>query len=72
LRDELTLDDVRGRAESQSLRNLVTPKQLKYIRDLARARGVDADEECKQELNCKCNELSKRAASAFINYLKGA
>jgi hypothetical protein len=40
------------------------------IRALAREAGVDIDEECQSVLKCKTDELSKRAASSFIDHLK--
>jgi hypothetical protein len=48
--------------------DLVTPKQLGMIRALAREAGVDA--ECLSHMNCKTEDLSKRAASSLIDYLK--
>jgi hypothetical protein len=51
--------------------DLVTPKQLGMIRALAREAGVDVEEECQSVLRCKTDELSKRAASSFIDHLKG-
>jgi hypothetical protein len=55
---------------AKSMADLVTPKQLGMIRALAREAGVDADEECMNVLQCKTEELSKRAASSFIDHLK--
>lgn len=56
---------------AKSMTDLVTPKQLGMIRALAREAGVDPDEESQSVLRCKTDELSKRAASAFIDHLKG-
>lgn len=56
---------------AKSMADLVTPKQLGMIRALAREAGVDAEEECQSILRCKTDELSKRAASSFIDHLKG-
>jgi hypothetical protein len=56
---------------AKSMADLVTPKQLGMIRALAREAGVDAEEECQSVLRCKTDELSKRAASSFIDHLKG-
>jgi len=56
---------------AKSMSDLVTPKQLGMIRALAREAGIDADEECRQLLRCGTEELSKRAASSFIDHLKG-
>lgn len=51
------------------LGDLVTAKQLGMIRAIAREAGVDPEEECTQLLNCSTSELSKRAASSFIDHL---
>jgi hypothetical protein len=56
---------------AKSMNDLVTPKQLGMIRALAREAGVDADEECQQVLRVRTEELSKKAASSFIDHLKG-
>jgi hypothetical protein len=55
---------------AKSMTDLVTPKQLGMIRALAREAKVDADEECRATFNCRTEELSKRAASSFIDHLK--
>ncbi|HEX8098305.1 MAG TPA: Rad52/Rad22 family DNA repair protein [Pyrinomonadaceae bacterium] len=57
---------------AKSMSDLVTPKQLGMIRALAREAGLDPEEECQNVMRCKTDELSKRAASAFIDHLKGA
>ncbi|HYO62455.1 MAG TPA: Rad52/Rad22 family DNA repair protein [Pyrinomonadaceae bacterium] len=56
---------------AKSMADLVTPKQLGMIRALAREAGVDVEEECQSVLRCRTEELSKRAASGFIDHLKG-
>ena len=56
---------------AKSMADLVTPKQLGMIRALAREAGVDADEESQQVMRVRTEELSKRAASSFIDHLKG-
>jgi hypothetical protein len=56
---------------AKSMADLVTPKQLGMIRALAREAGVEVEEECQSVLRCKTDELSKRAASSFIDHLKG-
>ena len=56
---------------AKSMADLVTPKQLGMIRALAREAGVDPDEECQQQMRCRTEELSKKAASALIDHLKG-
>jgi hypothetical protein len=53
-----------------SLMDLVTAKQLGMIRAISREVGIDADEECQTVLSCKTDELSKKAASAFIQHLQ--
>ncbi|MEK7724199.1 MAG: Rad52/Rad22 family DNA repair protein [Acidobacteriota bacterium] len=53
-----------------SLMDLVTAKQLGMIRAIAREMGIEADEECQTVLSCKTDELSKKAASAFIQHLQ--
>jgi hypothetical protein len=58
-------------ARAKSTADLVTPKQLGMIRALAREAGVDPDEECQSFLNVRTEDLSKRAASSFIDHLKG-
>lgn len=59
-----------GNPQARSLNDLVTSKQLGMIRALAREAGVEADEECQGAFKCKTDELSKRAASGFIDHLK--
>lgn len=56
---------------AKSMADLVTPKQLGMIRALSREVEVNADEECQKVMKCKTDELSKRAASSFIDHLKG-
>ncbi len=55
---------------ARSLSDLVTAKQLGMIRAMAREIGVDPDEECNAAMQCKTDELSKKAASAFIQHLQ--
>ena len=55
---------------ARSLSDLVTAKQLGMIRALARELGVDPDEECQTAMNCKTDELSRKAASALIQHLQ--
>ncbi len=57
---------------AKSMSDLVTPKQLGMIRALAREAGMDADDECQSVLRCRTEELSKKAASSFIDHLKTA
>jgi hypothetical protein len=55
---------------AKSVSDLVTPKQLGMIRALAREAALDPDEECLRVFRCKSDELSKRAASSFIDHLR--
>lgn len=55
---------------ARSLSDLVTAKQLGMIRAIAREIGVDADEECQNVMQCKTDELSKKAASGLIQHLQ--
>ncbi len=54
----------------KTLGDLVTPKQLWMIRNLGREIGCDVEQECQSLMQCKLEEISKRAASSFIDYLK--
>jgi Rad52/22 family double-strand break repair protein/SWIM zinc finger len=54
----------------KTLGDLVTPKQLWMIRGLGRDIGCDVEQECQSLLQCNLEEISKRAASSFIDYLK--
>ncbi len=55
---------------AKSLSDLVTAKQLGMIRAISREIGMDADEQCQTVMQCKTDELSKRAASSFIQHLQ--
>jgi hypothetical protein len=55
---------------AKTMADLVTPKQLVAIRAIANAQRVNAEAECLEVLKCRPEELSRRAASAFIDYLK--
>lgn len=55
----------------KTLADLVTPKQLWMARNLAREAGLDAGAECLRQYQCVLEEISKRAASELIEYLKG-
>jgi len=57
---------------AKSMSDLVTPKQLGMIRALAREAGVEVEEECQAVLRCRTEELSKKAASSFIDHLKNS
>src|SRR5262249_39960270 len=54
----------------QTLGDLVTPKKLWMIRNMAREIGADPEKECKAKFNCALEEISKRAASMLIDQLK--
>jgi hypothetical protein len=55
---------------AKSLSDLVTAKQLGMIRAISREIGIEADEECQNVMQCKTDELSKKAASGFIQHLQ--
>ena len=55
---------------AKTMADLVTPKQLVAIRAISNAQKVNAEAECLEVLNCRPEELSRRAASAFIDHLK--
>jgi len=55
---------------ARNLQDLVTAKQLGMIRAISREIGVDPDEECTEVMNCKTDELSKKAASSLIQHLQ--
>jgi hypothetical protein len=55
---------------AKTMADLVTPKQLVAIRAIANSQGVNAEAECMEALKCRPEELSRRAASAFIDHLK--
>jgi hypothetical protein len=55
---------------AKSLSDLVSAKQLGMIRAIAREIGIDPDEECNTAMQCRTDELSKRAASSFIQHLQ--
>lgn len=59
-----------GNPIARSLSDLVTAKQLGMIRAISREIGVEANEECNTVMNCTTDELSKKAASAFIQHLQ--
>lgn len=57
---------------AMSLSDLITAKQLGMIRAIGRESGIDPDAECNLLLKCSVAELSKRAASSFIDHLQKA
>src|SRR5262245_8566123 len=54
----------------KTLNDLVTPKQLWMIRNIGREIGCNVEQECQSLLQCNLEEISKRAASSFIDYMK--
>lgn len=59
-----------GDPVAKTMGDLITPKQLVAIRAIASAQGLNAETKCLEVLKCRPEELSKRAASWFIDYLK--
>lgn len=59
-----------GDPVAKNLADLVTAKQLGMIRAIAREMRINADEECQSVMNCRTDELSKKAASEFIKHLQ--
>jgi hypothetical protein len=55
---------------AKTLGDLITSKQLGMIRSIARDADIDAAKECGNLLKCSVTELSKRAASEFIDHLQ--
>ena len=63
-------DGIPANPIARSLSDLVTAKQLGMIRAIAREIGVDSDVECETIMQCKTDELSKKAASGLIQHLQ--
>jgi predicted nucleic acid-binding Zn finger protein len=63
-------DGFTGDPIAKNLADLVTAKQLGMIRAVAREMRINADEECQSVMNCRTDELSKKAASEFIKHLQ--
>lgn len=71
-------DDSTARAQAaqldkpvaQSVGDMATPKQFGLMRALARGAQVDLDAVCQGQTLCAPEELTKRAASELIDYLK--
>lgn len=55
---------------ARSLSDLITAKQLGMIRAICRELGFDVEAECNDFYQCRTDELSKRAASSFIQHLQ--
>lgn len=52
-----------------ALSDLITAKQLGMIRAIGRESEIGTEEECERLLKCGTAELSRRAASSFIDHL---
>lgn len=52
-----------------TIETLASGKQLGLIRSLARGMGIDPEVECRERFGCGLQELSKGAASQFIDIL---
>ena len=65
-----TTDGFPSNPIARSLSDLVTAKQLGMIRAISREIGVDPDVECQNVMQCKTDELSKKAASGLIQHLQ--
>lgn len=57
---------------ARSISDLITSKQLGMIRAITREMTIDANDECQKVMKCTIDELSKRAASSFIQHLQTA
>lgn len=68
--NKMNADEFPSNPRARTVVDLVTPKQLWMLRGLARDAGIDPDERCEELLHCSLEEISKRAASCFITYLK--
>lgn len=55
---------------AKTMDQLVTPKQLIAIRAISNSLNINSEAECLEQLRCKPEELSRIAASAFIDHLK--
>lgn len=57
---------------AKTMADLVTPRQLVAIRAISNAAGLNAETECLEhpQLRCRPEELSRGAASVFIDHLK--
>ena len=57
---------------AKSVSELATPKQIVMIRAICRELDLDLDLELQEtmKLDCKAEELSRKAASTFIDHLK--
>lgn len=65
----MTTQNAENGSKAAGLSDLATAKQMGMIRAISRASGIDANEECSAKLNCNLADLSKIAASSFIDHL---
>ena len=68
-KNDRQISDPMQDAPAKTLSDMITGKQIRMIHSVARERGIDAEVECTAMTNCRVGELSKRAASAFIDHL---
>ena len=59
-----------SRFMAKSMKELITSRQLVAVRAIGNRRRINAEEICKLVRGCKPEELSRKAASGFIDYLK--
>ena len=50
--------------------DMILPSQLSAIRQAARAASLDPDAQCLKYLDCRPEDLNRRAAAAFIQHLE--
>ncbi len=55
---------------AKTMADLVTPRQVIAIRAIGNDRHIDVLKLCLEMMKCKPEELSRKAASIFIDYLK--
>lgn len=55
---------------AQSPEDLITPRQLVAVRAIANSSGLEAETEIQRLTGCNLLNISRRAASAFIDHLK--
>jgi hypothetical protein len=60
----------KNRFMATTMGNLVTPRQLTAIRAIANGQRVDAEDLCQRLRGCKPEELSRKAASSLMDFLK--
>jgi hypothetical protein len=60
-----------GNPVARNLTEARTPRQLTALNSMSMYKGVDVESHCKALLGCEVAQLSVRAASFLIGYLKG-